>query len=120
MVRIEDVLPSRTRFLLFSPWQIRLSSTAASPHTNLCWATGCQHEGCAEQLGLRSANLLLWVKDGIDKLLVREFPTEMLLGGIVRDTEFFSLKTLFPDLGPDMKGGIEIVRHEDMLELRTR
>ena len=120
MVRIEDVLPSRTRFLLFSPWQIRLGSTVASPHMSLRWATSSQHEGCAEQLGWRSAHLLLWVKDCIDKLLVREFSTEMLMGGIVRDTVFFSLKTLFPDLGPDMKGGIEIVRHEDMLELRTR
>lgn len=51
---------------------------------NLCGITACQHECRTEQLGLYFVHLFLRLKYGIDKFLVRKFPTEMPLGNFVR------------------------------------
>lgn len=65
-------------------------------------------------------HLFLRLKYGIDKFLVRKFPTEMPLGNFVRYVIFNVFKTFIPDFRPDMQGQIEIVWYENMVKHCSR
>ncbi|MGN0033651.1 MAG: hypothetical protein ACI358_07760 [Candidatus Limimorpha sp.] len=66
-----------------------IRATSDSPDMSLHRTTARQHEGYSEQSGLRLAQLFLRFKDGIDKLLVRKFPTIMFLSDVVGNVIFY-------------------------------
>ena len=55
---------------------------------HLCWTTRSKHECRPKQLCLYLVYLFLRIEDGIDKLLVRNLPVEMLLYHIIVYLEF--------------------------------
>ena len=68
---------------------------------------------------MRLTHLFLRLEDSIDKLLVRQFTTEISLAYAIGDAELDIIKLLVAYFRPDMQGRVNLVRHEDMDEIRT-
>lgn len=84
---------------------------------SLCRTANGKGENRTQQLGLLPIYLLLRLKYGIDKFLVRNLPVEMLLGHIIVYLELGVLIEFFSDTCPDMKRRISVVGHTDAYKL---
>ena len=76
---------------------------------NLCLSTGGKSESNAQQLGLLPAYLILRLKYGIDKLLVRNLASEISLGHIIVYLELGVLKKFLSAPYPHMGRRISVI-----------